>query len=119
VITHKFGIPLLTHEEIHQLTTTITQYEARDRLLKETADAKNEVETFVYNGKDFLTEEAAIAVSTEQEREDLLDVLEHTGLWLEDEGENAHYDAYVSKLKYLKEKAGKIIWRVEEQKKIA
>jgi hypoxia up-regulated 1 len=86
----------------------------KDRIRKETAKAKNAVESFVYDTRDKIYSDEVVAMSTEAEREDVSSALSSAADWLDDEGFDATKTVYQDKLKELQTKSDKIMNRVRE-----
>ncbi|GFQ93041.1 heat shock 70 kDa protein 4L [Trichonephila clavata] len=85
----------------------------QDKLEKEKADAKNAVEEYVYDFRGKLSAELEKFV-TDQERDQIKQILEDTENWLYDEGEDQQKSVYVQKLDYLKKHGDPILFRYTE-----
>eukprot|EP01123_Difflugia_compressa_P009323 TRINITY_DN3058_c0_g1_i1.p1 TRINITY_DN3058_c0_g1~~TRINITY_DN3058_c0_g1_i1.p1 ORF type:complete len:476 (+),score=164.76 TRINITY_DN3058_c0_g1_i1:95-1522(+) len=59
-------------------------YDEKDRIRYETENARNELESFIYDTQDKLYDETFISMSTEEERQTLSDALSSASVWLED-----------------------------------
>eukprot|EP01122_Echinamoeba_exundans_P006651 TRINITY_DN1917_c0_g1_i2.p1 TRINITY_DN1917_c0_g1~~TRINITY_DN1917_c0_g1_i2.p1 ORF type:complete len:688 (-),score=208.90 TRINITY_DN1917_c0_g1_i2:23-2086(-) len=86
----------------------------KDRVRKETAKAKNAVESFVYDTRDKIYSDEVVGMSTEAEREEVSAALSSAAEWLDDEGFDATKTVYQDKLKELQAKSDKIMNRVRE-----
>ncbi|ESP02149.1 hypothetical protein LOTGIDRAFT_111562 [Lottia gigantea] len=100
----------------HQLTAhtdSELKFNNQDKLEKERLDAKNAVEEYVYDMRDKLGgiyEQYA----TEDDRNALTLNLEDTENWLYEDGEDVNKEAYVDKLKEIKNKGDPIKTRYQE-----
>lgn len=75
---------------------------ASDKLYKDTADARNDLETYVYDTRDKLYESLAPYIE-ESQRSELSARLDNMENWLyDDEGENSTKSVYKAKLKELR-----------------
>merc|ERR1712129_345027 len=73
-----------------------------DRIVKETSDKRNELESYIYGMRDRIISESALApYCTEDERASLTGLLEKTENWLYEEGFDATKSIYQEKLQLL------------------
>ena len=72
----------LSEEEIERMVQEAEQYAEEDRLVKERIDAKNGLESYLYNLKNTL-EDGADKLSAE-DRKDLADIVDETLDWMDD-----------------------------------
>jgi len=81
-----------------------------DRLVAETEEKKNELETFIYDLRSKLDDQYEEFVSDE-EKSSIKDKLEVAENWLYDEGDDAAKGVYIAKLDELRALAGPIVQR--------
>lgn len=86
----------------------------QDRIMEETKDKKNAVESYVYDMRNKLYEKYS-EYATDAEREDLAAKLQETEDWLYDEGEDETKGVYVAKLAELKKLGDPIEERFKEE----
>ncbi|KAL1195378.1 Heat shock 70 kDa protein BIP3 [Cardamine amara subsp. amara] len=88
----------LTEEEIEKMVREAEEFAEEDRIVKEKIDARNKVETYVYNMKSTLADKEKLAEKiSEEDKEKMEEVLKETLEWLE-ENVNAEKDDYEEKL---------------------
>jgi len=102
----------LTQEEIDEMIREAEEFAEEDRIVKEKIDAKNKLETYVYNMKSSL-EKLAEKIS-EEEKEKMEEVLKEALEWLE-ENVNAEKDDYEEKLKEVESVCNPVIKSVYEK----
>ncbi|KAL6054964.1 Molecular chaperones HSP105/HSP110/SSE1, HSP70 superfamily [Balamuthia mandrillaris] len=100
-------------EAIHKAIEEENKRIARDRRVRETAEAKNVVESYVYDTRSSLSGELASFV-TESEKASFLALLNETEDWLYGEGENTTKEAYVARFQELKKLGDPIFLRKRE-----
>ncbi len=61
---------------------------------QEKAEAKNELESYIYGTKEKLWDEELEKVSTEEQREEAREALNNAAEWLDDEGVDASIKEY-------------------------
>jgi len=83
----------------------------RDMEVQATADAKNAVESYVYDMRSKLEEHLAPFIS-DADKASFRQLMDHTENWLYDEGEDTTKDVYVSKLSELKVCNIKLSWNM-------
>ncbi|KAL9114467.1 MAG: hypothetical protein Q9227_001548 [Pyrenula ochraceoflavens] len=83
---------------------------AEDKLVADTEDKKNELETYIYDLRAKIDEQYA-EFASEDEKTKLKEKLEQSEDWLYDEGEDATKGAYVSKMDEIRFVAGPIVQR--------
>lgn len=89
----------LTQEEIDEMIREAEEFAEEDRVVKEKIDAKNKLETYVYNMKSTMADKEKLAEKlSEEDKEKIEEVLKETLEWLE-ENVNAEKDDYEEKLK--------------------
>ncbi|XP_048623001.1 heat shock 70 kDa protein BIP3-like [Brassica napus] len=102
----------LTQEEIDEMIREAEEFAEEDRIAKEKIDAKNKLETYVYNMKSSL-EKLAEKISDE-DKEKMEEVLKEALEWLE-ENVNAEKDDYEEKLKEVESVCNPVIKSVYEK----
>ncbi|KAK1699670.1 hsp70-like protein [Colletotrichum godetiae] len=92
-----------------------------DKLVADTEEKKNELETFIYDLRNKLDDQYADFAS-EEEKTKIKEKLEASEDWLYDEGEDATKAVYVAKIDEIRAMAGPIVQRhfekVEEDRRI-
>jgi len=96
----------LSEEEIERMVQEAEQYAEEDRLVKERIDAKNGLESYLYNLKNTM-EDGADKVSA-QDRKDLQDMVDETLDWMDD-NQGADKDEYLDKHKEVEQIANPIM----------
>ncbi|SPO05809.1 probable heat shock protein Hsp88 [Cephalotrichum gorgonifer] len=103
------------------------QMTADDKLVADTEEKKNELETFIYDLRNKLDEQYA-EFASDDEKETIRERLMATEDWLYDEGDDASKGVYIAKLDELRAMAGPIVQRhfekvegerIAEQERIA
>ncbi|XP_052804905.1 hypoxia up-regulated protein 1-like isoform X2 [Mya arenaria] len=89
---------------------------ARDTEKKLLEKAKNELESFVYDMMDKLSQELYVRCSTEEQREEWMKSLSEASDWLYEQEEETPKGPYIDKLKDLKKMVKKVEFRVREVK---
>jgi len=92
---------------------TLKEYEEKDKIRYETENAKNDLESFIYDVKDKLYDELVIQFSTEEERQTLSDTMSQAGDWLYD-NQNANLEVYTEKKNELVTAVDVIYSRIRE-----
>lgn len=88
-----------------------------DRVVRETADARNELESYIYDMRDKIISESQLAsFCTEDEKSAFSTLLENFENWLYEDGFDASKSVYVSKLAELKKSGDPIESRSYEAK---
>merc|ERR1712060_750261 len=89
-----------------------------DRIVKETSDKRNELESYIYGMRDRIISDSALGpYCTEEERASLTSLLEKTENWLYEEGFDATKSIYQEKLQQLQAIGNPIEVRQSEQVK--
>jgi hypoxia up-regulated 1 len=86
----------------------------RDKEKRDREQAKNNLESHIFETQDALYLDAVITVSTEAEREAVSKALSEASDWLYDEGDQTTTDVYKDKLAELKKLSKGIFYRVKE-----
>jgi len=94
-------------------TRTLKEYEEKDRIRIATENAKNDLESYIYDTKDKLYDELVISLSTEEERETLNNYLSEAGDWLYDL-QNGKLEDYTQKKDEVLAAADVIFQRVRD-----
>ncbi|KAI9707001.1 MAG: adenyl-nucleotide exchange factor sse1 [Bogoriella megaspora] len=85
-----------------------------DKLVADTEDKKNELESFIYEMRGHIDDRYA-EFSNDEEKTAVKEKLEQTEDWLYDEGEDATKAVYVSKIEEIRAIAGPIIQRYNDK----
>jgi len=103
----------LSEKQIMNLTEQEAQLSASDRLVFETAEKKNAVESYVYDMRSKLSE-SLVGFITEKDRETFVNLLQTTEDWLYNEGDEQTKSVYVAKLDELKALGDPVVRRKKE-----
>lgn len=88
-----------------------------DRIVKETADMRNELESYIYDMRDKIISESHLApYASEEERTKFSSALETSENWLYEDGFDANKSAFADKLVELKKIGGPVEFRQSESK---
>lgn len=109
----KSEVPGLSQQILNDFIEKEGKMIMQDKMEKERADAKNAVEEYVYEFRGKLNAELEKFV-TDQERDQLRQILEETENWLYDEGEDVQKSVYVQKLNDLKKYGDPVMFRYVE-----
>lgn len=105
----------LTQEEIDEMIREAEEFAEEDRMVKEKIDAKNKLETYVYNMKSTMADKEKLAEKiSEDDKEKIEEVLKEALEWLE-ENVNAEKDDYEEKLKEVESVCNPVIKPVYEK----
>ncbi|KAI4133631.1 MAG: hypothetical protein LQ338_000143 [Usnochroma carphineum] len=85
-----------------------------DKLVADTEDKKNELESFIYELRGKIDDQYA-EFASDQEKADLKAKLEQSEDWLYDEGEDATKNVYQSKIEEIRSVAGPIVQRYQDK----
>lgn len=101
-------------EDFASSAKLLLELDERDRSVRETADARNALESYIFESRNRLSEEKNVEkVSTEEEREEFVTILTEAEDWIWDvEKESA--GIYKSKTRKLKEIGNEIFQRADE-----
>ena len=86
----------------------------RDEDKKENEKAKNSLESHIFEVTDFMYSEEGMYVSTDTERDTILEALRVAGEWMEDEGYDAETEVYYQKLRELRRTSRAVFRRLNE-----
>jgi len=103
----------LSEEIINQLRSIEGEMAGADKLAIETADAKNQVESYCYDMKDKVTGELE-GFATKEDMHKYSSLISSTEEWLYDDGENATKSVYLERLNQLKHLGDPIVFRKNE-----
>ncbi|KAI8813136.1 Hsp70 protein-domain-containing protein [Cladochytrium replicatum] len=87
---------------------------ADDAARREREEARNTLESFVYQSKDLMYDDMIKLIATEKERETFKQLLDETSEWLYEEGEHANTDKLKEKLKAVQGNHRPLIFRRTE-----
>merc|ERR1711998_368783 len=89
----------LSQEEIDRMVQEAKEFEEEDKKVKEKIDAKNSLESYIYNVKNTLNDESKIEGKlTDEDKETLEDTVKSTSEWI-DENPSAEAEEYNDKQK--------------------
>lgn len=104
-----------TDAEITQFTTVETEMRTTDRIVQETSDMRNDLESYIYDMRDKITMESSLgAYATQEEKDVFVKKNEDTENWLYEDGFDAKKDVLFGKLKELKLLGGPVEKRAAE-----
>ncbi|CAH8383957.1 unnamed protein product [Eruca vesicaria subsp. sativa] len=107
----------LTQEEIDEMIREAEEFAEEDRIVKEKVDAKNKLETYVYNMKSTVGDKEKLAEKiSEEDKEKMEEALKEALEWLE-ENVNAEKEDYEEKLKEVESVCNPVIKSVYEKTK--
>lgn len=97
----------LSEEEIQRMVGEAEEFAEQDKRIKDTIDARNGLESYLYNLKHTLEDEHEDRISAEDKKE-LLDVIDETLSWM-DEKPEADKEDYLDKQKAVEQLANPIM----------
>merc|ERR1712232_422503 len=104
-----------TREELNKFHELEVEMANQDRVVRETADMRNELESYIYDMRDKLMSESQLANYGTQAEKDAFDKKQmDTENWLYEDGFDATKSVYASKLAELKKLGGPIEARATE-----
>merc|ERR1712013_179964 len=98
----------LSEEEIQRMVADAKQYEEEDRIVRERMDARNSLESYLYNLKSHMEDEDRSANLAAEDKRDLLDLMEEKLDWMENNPE-ASKDEYLDHQKEVEQVANPLI----------
>lgn len=101
----------LTEEEIEVMIREAEEFAEEDRVVKEKIDARNKLETYVYNMKSTVADKEKIS---DEDKEKMEEVLKEALEWLE-ENVNAEKNEYDEKMKEVESVCNPVIKSVYEK----
>jgi len=96
--------------------TILRKLERQERERLENAEARNELEAFVYGTRELMYDEEIQRFSTQEERDDISEQMLDAADWLYDEGDSASTFEYKKKLRELRGLLSGILLRQSEEK---
>jgi len=101
--------------EINKIYEREVAMSNNDRVIKETADMRNELESYIYDMRDKIVSESQLApYASSKDRESMSSALESIENWLYEDGFDATKSVYAEKLKELKKIGDPIVFRQSE-----
>jgi len=99
----------LSQEEIERMVNEAKEFEEEDRKLKEKIDAKNSLESYIYNIKNTINDEDKIKDKlTDDDKETLENLVKETTEWI-DENQNSDKDEFEEKQKEIEKTVNPIM----------
>lgn len=95
-VVHTVPVPLNSEQRI-EYRKKLDNFERLEKERIELINKRNELETMIYNRKDFLNSEEGLKHLKEEEIENCRNTLEEAGTWYEDEGFNASSEDVIKK----------------------
>eukprot|EP00536_Pseudo-nitzschia_multiseries_P014372 jgi/Psemu1/327522/estExt_fgenesh1_pg.C_6940007 len=104
-----------TDAEIAKFTASETAMRSADRIVQETSDMRNELESYIYNMRDKITMDSSLgAYASQAEKDEFIKKNDDTENWLYEDGFDAKKDVLAVKLGELKKLGGPVEKRAEE-----
>jgi len=104
-----------TDAEISKFSEAEVAMRNTDRIVQETSDMRNDLESYIYDMRDKITMESSLgAYATEAEKEKFMKKNEETENWLYEDGFDASKDVLAGKLSELKSLGGPVEKRAAE-----
>merc|ERR1711976_326507 len=104
-----------TDAEISKFTATETAMGTTDRIVQETSDMRNDLESYIYDMRDKISMDSSLgAYATDAEKEAFMKKNEDTENWLYEDGFDAKKDVLFGKLTELKALGGPVEKRASE-----
>ncbi|KAJ0966157.1 hypothetical protein J5N97_027295 [Dioscorea zingiberensis] len=104
----------MSQEELSEAQELEKQLSYQDKLVERTKDAKNALESYVYDVRNKLFERYR-SYASESEREGISRNLQQTEEWLYDEGDDETENVYISKLQELKKLVDPVESRFQDE----
>jgi len=102
-------------DEINRFHEMEVEMANKDRIVRETADMRNELESYIYDMRDKIISESQLAnFGTDAEKETFSKKNEETENWLYEDGFDATKSVYAAKLEELKKLGGPMEFRAAE-----
>ncbi|OQS07494.1 hsp70, partial [Thraustotheca clavata] len=110
------GILPMTFRDKKESIAMLAEMDKADNIRKLNAEAKNRLESFVYESREYLSshEDVLDQVTTAEQREALISAVDATEEWLYDEGENLDAKAYNERWSGMRTQLDDMIFRVTE-----
>ncbi|CAG2256140.1 HYOU1 [Mytilus edulis] len=112
--TESFDIPEVNKDSMKVMRKKLAELTDKDKAKKLLEKSKNDLEAFIFDMNDKLTQEMYEKCSTEAEREKLTKLLSEASDWMYDQEEDAKAEVYQDKLKSLKKEIKDLKARVYE-----
>ncbi|XP_071176738.1 hypoxia up-regulated protein 1-like isoform X4 [Mytilus edulis] len=112
--TESFDIPEVNKDSLKVMRKKLAELTDKDKAKKLLEKSKNDLEAFIFDMNDKLTQEMYEKCSTEAEREKLTKLLSEASDWMYDQEEDAKAEVYQDKLKSLKKEIKDLKARVYE-----
>ncbi|XP_052061435.1 hypoxia up-regulated protein 1-like isoform X3 [Mytilus californianus] len=109
-----FDIPEVNKDLMKVMRKKLAELTAKDKEKKLLEKSKNDLEAFIFDMNDKLTQEVYEKCSTEAEREKLSKLMSEASDWMYDQEEDAKAEIYQDKLKSLKKEIKELKARVYE-----
>merc|ERR1712176_1496143 len=104
-----------TDAEISKFTATETAMRTTDRIVQETSDMRNDLESYIYDMRDKISMDSNLgAYATQAEKDAFMKKNEETENWLYEDGFDAKKDVLFAKLTELKALGGPVENRASE-----
>jgi len=107
------GFPPLNPTQFSESVSRLAALDRKDKERRETDEAKNSLESYIYSQRERLYEDEVLSYSTEEERTQLSDQLEAASTWLYEE-EGASAIEYRKRLRQLRQVGDRIEFRIHE-----
>lgn len=111
-----FDILPITTEKFKAAKKRLAELTAKDKEKKLLEKAKNDLEAYIYDMSDKLTDDDHEKCSTSTEREAYSKLFAEAGEWMYEQEEDAKKEVYLNKLKELKKLVKDLVYRVKELK---
>lgn len=111
-----FDILPITTEKFKAAKKRLAELTAKDKEKKLLEKAKNDLEAYIYDMSDKLTDDDHEKCSTSTEREEYSKLFAEAGEWMYEQEEDAKKEVYLNKLKELKKLVKDLVYRVKELK---
>jgi len=108
------GVPALSEEDFKAAQERHLNFTAEENERAGRADAKNDVEAFIFGAREKLSQDGMDTVSTEEQRSEISSLLEKAEDWLWEEGDNVETSVYKDKKKELQKVVGDVFYRFSE-----
>ena len=106
----------LTQEEIEQKIREAEEFAEEDKKLREKIDARNKLETYIYNMKSTVGDKDKLADKIESDdKERIESALKEALEWLDDNNQNVEKEDYDEKLKEIEAVCNPVIKQVYEK----
>lgn len=111
-----FDILPITTEKFKAAKRRLAELTAKDKEKKLLEKAKNDLEAYIYDMSDKLSDEDHEKCSTSTEREEYSKLFAEAGEWMYEQEEDAKKEVFLNKLKELKKLVKDLVYRVKELK---